>query len=137
MTIRNAILRAVPGAYILNSGINKLGMDEETAAGLQRMAAAGVPIMAEMTPAQFGKFLSYGETAVGAALLLPFVPSRLAGAALATFGAGLMASYFALPDMTLEDGVRPSEAGTAVAKDSWLVAIGAALMLPQSRRERL
>ena len=92
MKISTALLRAVPGAFILNSGINKLGLDEESAAGLQQMAANGVPMVENMTPAQFGKFLSYGEIAVGSALLLPFVPTRIAGAALTTFAAGLVAN---------------------------------------------
>ena len=111
------------------SGINKLGLDEESAAGLQQMAANGVPMVENMTPAQFGKFLSYGEIAVGSALLLPFVPTRIAGAALTTFAAGLVANYFSIDSMTQDDGIRPSEDGTAVAKDTWLAAIGLALLI--------
>ena len=45
MKISTALLRAVPGAFILNSGIGKLGLDEESAAGLQQMAANGVPMV--------------------------------------------------------------------------------------------
>ena len=134
MKLSNAILRAVPGLFILNSGINKLGMDDETAAGLQDMAKVGVPPVGDMTPAQFGKFLSYGEVAVGAALLLPIVPTRVAGATLTVFSSGLIANYFALPGMTQDDGIRPTEQGTALAKDSWLVAIGAALTLRGSKK---
>jgi len=37
MKLSTALLRAVPGAFILNSGIGKLGLDEESAAGLQQM----------------------------------------------------------------------------------------------------
>ena len=129
MKISTALLRAVPGAFILNSGINKLGLDEESAAGLQQMAANGVPMVENMTPAQFGKFLSYGEIAVGSALLLPFVPTRIAGAALTTFAVGLVANYFSIDSMTQDDGIRPSEDGTAVAKDTWLAAIGLALLI--------
>lgn len=129
MKLSTALLRAVPGAFILNSGIGKLGMDEETAKGMQGMAANGVPMVKKMTSAQFGKFLSYGEIAVGAALLLPFVPTRIAGAALTTFSAGLVANYFAIDSMTEDDGIRPSQDGTPLAKDTWLVAIGTSLML--------
>lgn len=128
MKLSTALLRAVPGAFILNSGIGKLGMDEETAKGMQGMAANGVPMVKKMTSAQFGKFLSYGEIAVGAALLLPFVPTRIAGAALTTFSAGLVANYFAIDSMTEDDGIRPSQDGTPLAKDTWLVAIGTSLM---------
>ncbi|UVI36694.1 hypothetical protein [Brevibacterium spongiae] len=135
MKITNALLRAVPGAFILNSGIGKLGLDEESAAGLQQMAANGVPMVENLTPAQFGKFLSYGEIAVGAALLLPFVPTRIAGAALTTFAAGLVSNYFSIDSMTEEDGIRPSQDGTAVAKDTWLAAIGLSLLLNGSSKK--
>jgi len=134
MRLSNAVLRAVPGAFILNSGIGKLGMDDETAAGLQEMATAGIPALESLTPAQFGKLLSYGEVALGTALLLPIVPTRLAGAALTAFSAGLVATYLAVPGMTEDDGIRPTQQGTALAKDSWLLAIGAALALRGSRK---
>ena len=39
MNLSSAILRAVPGAFILNSGIGKLGMSAEAAEGMQGMAA--------------------------------------------------------------------------------------------------
>ncbi|WP_166969697.1 hypothetical protein [Brevibacterium atlanticum] len=135
MKISTALLRAVPGAFILNSGIGKLGIDEDAAAGLQQMAANGVPVVENLTAAQFGKFLSYGEIAVGSALLLPFVPTRIAGAALTTFAAGLVANYFAIDSMTKDDGIRPSEDGTAVAKDTWLAAIGLALLISGSGKK--
>ncbi|HJE78374.1 MAG TPA: hypothetical protein K8V74_10585 [Brevibacterium epidermidis] len=136
MAISTALLRAVPGAFILNSGIGKLGLDEGSAAGLQQMAANGVPLVENMTPAQFGKFLSYGEIAVGSALLLPFVPTRIAGAALTTFAAGLVANYFSIDSMTKDDGIRPSEDGTAVAKDTWLAAIGLALLISGGSKKK-
>ncbi|WP_152349262.1 hypothetical protein [Brevibacterium sp. CFH 10365] len=129
MKLSTALLRAVPGAFILNSGIGKLGLDEESAAGLQQMAANGVPMVENLTPAQFGKFLSYGEIAVGSALLLPFVPTRIAGAALTTFASGLVANYFSIDSMTKDDGVRPSDDGIPLAKDTWLAAIGLALLI--------
>lgn len=129
MSIANLVLRAVPGAFILNSGIGKLGMDEATAEYLHGAAAKGVPAIAEMSPKQFGQFLTYGEIAVGTALLAPFVPTRVAGLALGTFASGLLASYFRTPEMTEADGVRPSQDGIALAKDSWLAAIAAALVL--------
>lgn len=129
MKLSTALLRAVPGAFILNSGIGKLGIDEESAKGLQQMAANGVPVVEKLSADQFGKFLCYGEIAVGAALLLPFVPTRVAGAALTTFSAGLVANYFSIDSMTEDDGIRPSQDGIPVAKDTWLAAIGLALLL--------
>lgn len=129
MSLSNAVLRAVPGAFILNSGIGHLRLTPEAAASMQEMAAKGIPQLAELTPEQFGKVLGYGEIAVGAALLAPFVPPRLAGLALTGFSAGLLSMYFGIPDMTEADGIRPSKAGIPLAKDSWILAIGLALLL--------
>lgn len=129
LNISTAILRAVPGAFILNAGIGKLNLPPEAAAGMQAMAAQGVPKLGELTPEQFAKFLSYGEIAVGSALLLPFVPTRVAGAALAGFAGGMLSMYFRTPELTENDGIRPSQQGTPVAKDTWLAAIAVALLL--------
>lgn len=129
MGLSHAVLRAIPGAFILNAGIGKLGLPPEAAASMQEMASKGIPQLGELTPEQFGKLLSFGEIAVGAALLTPFVPARLAGAALTTFAAGLLSMYFRIPELTEADGIRPSQAGTPIAKDSWLLAIGLALLL--------
>lgn len=134
MSLSTAVLRAVPGAFILNSGIGKLGMPAEMAEALQGMAAKGVPPLGDLTPEQFGKFLSYGEIAVGAALLLPFVPRKVAGLGLAAFSGSMMSMYLRTPGMTEADGVRPSQDGTALAKDSWLLAIAAALLLSEGKK---
>ena len=134
MSLSSAVLRAVPGAFILNSGIGKLGMPAEMAEALQGMAAKGVPPLGDLTPEQFGKFLSYGEIAVGAALLLPFVPRKVAGLGLAAFSGSMVAMYLRTPGMTEADGVRPSQDGTSLAKDSWLLAIAAALILSEGKK---
>lgn len=135
MNLSNAVLRAVPGAYILNSGIDKRALSPEAAEALQGMAVKGVPPLGKLTPEQFGKFLSGAEIAVGAALLTPFVPRRVAGAALAAFSGGMLAMYLRTPEMTLDDGIRPSQAGTPVAKDSWLLAIAVALLLGRGKKD--
>ena len=36
--------------------------------------------------------------------------------------------YFGNDAMTEDDGIRPSQEGLALSKDSWLVSIGTALM---------
>src|SRR5690625_2284368 len=136
MSLTNTILRAVPGAFILNSGIGKLGMDAETAEPMQGMAAQGVPPLGKLTPEQFAKFLSYGETAVGAALLLPLVPTRLAGLALAGFGRSLVSTHLRAAGMTGADGVRATQDGTALAKDTWMLAIAGALLLNQAGKKK-
>ncbi|GAB3045578.1 hypothetical protein [Sediminivirga luteola] len=133
--IATAALRGVTGAFILNSGLGKLQLDEESAAGLREFASSGIPALKELDPATFKKLVSYGEIAVGSALLLPFVNKRLAGLALGAFSAGLLAIYFRNPALTEEDGVRPSQDGTAIAKDVWMAGIAAALIFGPSDKK--
>lgn len=128
MSLSNAILRGVTGAFILNSGLSKRGMPTEAAQGMQGFAATGVPALKNMSPDTFGTFITYSEIGVGAALLTPFVPKKVAGAALGTFSAGLLSMYFRNPAMTESDGIRPSQEGMSLAKDSFLAAIAGALL---------
>ena len=126
--LSNGILRAVTGAYILNSGIGKLKLDEQTATSIQEMAATGVPQVKELDAPTFGRLLSGSEIALGTALLTPFVSHRLVGLGLAGFAGGLLTMYFSNPAMTESDHVRPSQAGIPLSKDTWLAAIGLALL---------
>ncbi|GAB2543867.1 hypothetical protein [Brachybacterium huguangmaarense] len=135
MRIANFVLRAVPGAFVLNSGLGKLKLDHDSAKYLQDAASKGIPAVKDMTPEQFGKFLSFGEIAVGSALLLPFVPTRVAGLALGSLATGLVAAYFRTPEMTEADGVRPTEQGMPVSKDTWLAAIAIALILGGAKKD--
>ncbi|WP_431710120.1 hypothetical protein [Glutamicibacter uratoxydans] len=128
ISIANAALRLVSGAFILNSGINKMRLDEESAAGLQQMAVNGVPQLASLEPAVFGKVVSGAEIGLGSALLLPLIPSRLAGLGLAAFSGVMISSYLRTPGMTESDGVRPTADGIALAKDVWLAGMAVALM---------
>lgn len=129
MKLSHIPLRLATGAFILNSGMGKMKLDADSAAGMQQMAANAVPQVGNLDPEQFGKYLSYAETALGAALLAPFIPSRLAGLGLSAFSAGLLAMYLRTPGMTQEDGVRPTQDGTAVAKDVWMLGIGLSMVL--------
>ena len=95
----NAALRLTAGALILDAGVKKLTADEGTYAFLQQMAATGGPAVAKLDAATFGKLISGAETALGATLLVPFIPSRLAGAGLTAFAANLMTMYFRNPNM--------------------------------------
>lgn len=125
----HAPLRVATGAYILNSGVSKLGADEGTAQYLHGAAAGAYPaVFGEMEPRRFAKVIAYSEIALGAALLTPKVSATVAGAALTGFGASLMGMYLQTPSMTLDDGIRPSQEGTAVAKDVWLVGAGLTLL---------
>lgn len=132
-SISNAALRLVSGAFILNAGIGKLKLPPEQAAGLQGAAGALIPQVADLTPASFGKYLSYSEIGLGAFVLAPFIPSRLAGLALGAFSGGLVALYLKSPGMTEPDGIRPTPAGTAMAKDFWLAGIAVALLFHRNR----
>lgn len=125
-------VRAAAGAFILNSGLSKLqANDEEMHKGVHGMATTAYPQLGSVEPKTFVKVLGGVETALGAALLAPFVSPGLAGAGLTAFAAGLLGLYFRVPGMT-EDGIRPSQQGLALAKDSWLLAIGTALMLDRA-----
>ena len=129
MSLSNAILRGVTGAFVLNSGLGKRNLPTEAAQGLQGFAATGVPQVTKMDPDTFGKFVAYSEIGIGAALLTPVVPPRLAGAALGAFSAGLLAMYFRNPAMTEADGIRPSQEGLSLSKDAFLAAIAGALIV--------
>lgn len=129
MNLTHIPLRVTTGAFILNSGIAKLGADEGTAQFLHGAAAATYPgLFKDMKPASFSQLLAYSEIAVGAALLAPMVPPAVAGAALTGFGASLLGMYVKTPSMTESDGIRPSQEGIAVAKDVWLVGAGLTLL---------
>ena len=127
--ISNAILRAVPGAFLLQSGYGKLSLDKESTEGLKQFAATGVPQFADWDSETFGKFIAGSELAIGAMLVTPFVSKRLAGAGLLAFSAGLLTMYFRNPEMTQDDGIRPSESGMTLSKDAFMAAIGAALVV--------
>jgi len=62
--------------------------------------------------------LAASEIALGTALLAPVVPSALAGAALTGFSGSLLTMYH-------EPGsVWPTQTGTGVSKDVWMLGIG-------------
>ncbi|MDQ1058425.1 hypothetical protein QFZ23_002326 [Arthrobacter globiformis] len=122
-------LRLTTGAFILNAGYGKRHLDKDSAAGLQSMAAKVIPPVTRMKPETFGKVLSYAEMTLGAALLAPFLPSRLVGVGLGIFSGSLLTMYRRIPGMTQADGIRPSQQGTALAKDVWMFGIAVALVL--------
>jgi hypothetical protein len=127
----NLPLRLTAGAFIVNSGAGILSADEETAAGLQGLAAGSYPFLAKMKPLVFARMLGATELAIGAALLLPVVPDGLAGAALTAFSSGLVGLYLRTPGMRQEGSLRPSQQGIPLAKDIWLLGIGVSLMLSE------
>ena len=121
--------RIATGAFILNSGLGKRNADEGTAAGLHGFAASTYPFLKDVPPATFAKALSTAEIVIGAALLTPFVPTVVAGAALTGFSAGLLGLYLRTPGMTKPGrSVAPTQEGLPIAKDVWMLGIGLGLL---------
>lgn len=121
--------RLVTGAFILNSGLGKRSVDDATAARLRGFASVAFPMFANVPADRFARGLSTGEIVLGAALLAPIVPPFPAGAALTAFSAGLLRMYLKSPDMHEPGSLKPTQQGTALAKDVWMLGIGVGLML--------
>jgi hypothetical protein len=128
ITLSEIAPRISAGALILNSGMEKRGADEATAAGLHGFAAGTYPFLKSVPPQQFAKALSTSEIALGVLLLTPFVPTAVAGAALTVFSGGLLGLYLKTPGMRKPGSLAPAEAGLPIAKDSWLLGIGIGLV---------
>ncbi|CAL9662629.1 hypothetical protein [Streptomyces sp. enrichment culture] len=122
--LRHVAPRLATGAFILNSGLAKRGADEQTAATMHGMAKNTYPFLGKVESQKFIRLLSAGEIALGAALLLPVVPTALAGVGLTAFSAGLVGLYLRTPGMREEGSLRPTQEGTALAKDTWMLGIG-------------
>ena len=120
--------RVFPGLVFLNSGIGKLGIDEDGAKGLQDFAGTALPFVKKIPAKTFGRVLAGSEVATAAALLTPLVPNKVAGAALTAFGAGFTAMYLRTPGLTENGSVRPTDQGLPMLKDTWLLGTGLALL---------
>jgi uncharacterized membrane protein YphA (DoxX/SURF4 family) len=126
--LRNLPPRLATGGYILHAGLEKWKGTEERAKGVHAVAAGAFPFLAKVPPTAFLKALSATEIAVGAALLTPIVPNKVAGAALTAFSGGLVTMYLRTPSMHNPGSVWPTQAGTGVSKDVWMLAIGLGLL---------
>ncbi|MBT2509291.1 hypothetical protein J7I98_26120 [Streptomyces sp. ISL-98] len=121
-------LRLTVGAFFLNSGLSKRDADQATAERLQQFATAAYPFLGKLDAQKFARLLSTGEIAVAAALLLPVVPAAVAGAALSAFSCGTLGLYLRTPGMRQEGSLRPTEQGTVLAKDVWMLGAGISLI---------
>jgi hypothetical protein len=128
-TWREMPARIATGAFILNSGVDKAGADDQTAQGLHGMASGAYPFLGGRDPKGFVGTLSKGEIALGALLLTPLVPTVVAGAALTGFSAALLGMYLRTPGLTREDGVRPTPDGIGIAKDVFMLGIGVSMLV--------
>ncbi|HEV3382015.1 MAG TPA: hypothetical protein VG142_13680 [Trebonia sp.] len=121
--------RVATGAFILNSGVGKLSADDEAAAQLQGFAAAAYPFLAKLKPRDFKRILAASEITLGAVLLLPVIPSAVAGAGLAAFSGGLMGMYARVPGLRKQGSVQPTQEGIPLAQDIWLMGIALGLVV--------
>ena len=120
--------RLATGGYILHAGIGNWKGSPETAAGIHGAAAAAFPFLKDIPPDKFLRMLAAGEIATGTALLLPLMPSKLAGLALTGFSGSLLTMYWRTPAMRKPGSIWPTPAGTAVSKDVWMLGIGLGLL---------
>jgi hypothetical protein len=120
--------RIAAGAFIVNSGLTKLKVDEEHAVQLHGMATTAYPFLKAIPPTTFARLLAASELALGTSLLLPVVPTAVAGAGLAAFAGGLFGLYLRMPGTHEPGSLRPTEKGLALAKDVWLLGMGLSLV---------
>ena len=134
--LRRAPLRAATGAYIFNEGLGKVTSDdEEKAKAIHAMAADAYPVLNKIEPKLFLKLLGGAETALGAALLLPMVPAVVAGLGLTGFSGALLGVYWRTPHLHEANSPRPTQHGTAIAKDVWMFGIGSNLVVDAALSE--
>jgi uncharacterized membrane protein YphA (DoxX/SURF4 family) len=123
--------RLATGAFILNSGITKLSADEQAASTVHAMATGTYPALKRVDYRLFTKLVAAGEIALGAALVLPVVPTAVAATGLAAFSTGLLGLYFRTPGMRQRGSLRPTVNGVALAKDVWMLGIASGLLIDE------
>lgn len=131
----NFPIRLAAGLFILNSGLSKRNADDETAKHLHGFAVSTYPFLGKLEAGNFTKLLSSAEIALGMALLTPVVPTRLVGAGLTAFSGGLLGLYVKTPGMRQKGSIRPTQDGLALAKDSWLLAMGLSLLAAPRKKK--
>jgi uncharacterized membrane protein YphA (DoxX/SURF4 family) len=129
MRLRNLPTRLATGAYILHAGWTKWHGNEDMAAGMHGAASGAFPVLQSVKATDFLKGLSVTEMTVGAALLAPVVPPAIAGVALTGFSGALVTMYLRTEGMHKPGSIWPTQQGTAVSKDSWMLGIGLGLIV--------
>jgi uncharacterized membrane protein YphA (DoxX/SURF4 family) len=128
LQLRDVPARAASGVYILHAGLEKWKGTEEQAKGVHGMATGAFPFLAKVPPTTFLKGLAAAEIGTGAALLVPVVSNRIAGACLTAFAGGLVTMYMRTPALHKPGSFWPTQAGTGISKDVWLLGIGLGLL---------
>ncbi|MEV6283771.1 hypothetical protein [Kribbella sp. NPDC051770] len=129
-------LRLGAGVFILGSGLGKVTQDAATADQTHGFAVTAYPMLGKVEPRLFLRALGAGELALGTALLIPVVPTALVGLGLTAFSTGLLGLYLRGPGLRREGSLRPTEQGMGIAKDVWLLAIGAAFVVDELEQRR-
>jgi uncharacterized membrane protein YphA (DoxX/SURF4 family) len=119
--------RLATGAFILHSGWEKWHGSEQQAEGVHGLAAGSFPVLRQVPPTQFLRLLAVTEMAVGSLLLWPFAPNAISGALLSGFSGALLAVYWRSP-LRKPGSIWPTQAGTAISKDVWMLGIGLGLL---------
>ena len=126
---RDIPVRLATGAYVLHAGLEKWHADDIRAEAIHGMAADAFPGLKQIPPPRFLRLLAAAEIATGAVLLAPVVPNLVAGAVLTGFSGTLVAMYGRTPALRKPGSIWPSQAGTAVSKDVWMLGIGLGLVV--------
>jgi uncharacterized membrane protein YkgB len=122
-------LRVSNGAIILWQGV-RIFTQPQRGEWLLPLAAHTVPQLPSLmgnSPHRFARVLGAAETVLAVWLLSGRSP-RAAGVALTVFGSATFSLLFTVPGMREEGSVwEPSQEGTAIAKDLWMIGSGLAL----------
>lgn len=127
--IRHLPTRLATGAFILNAGLIKLDADDEAAKNLHATASTAYPMSEQVDRDVFVKALAATEVALGAALVAPVVPTRMAALGLAAYSGGLLGMYMRIPGMRQHGSIRPTQDGMALAKDVWMAGIALTMLM--------
>jgi hypothetical protein len=136
LAARDVPPRGATGAFILHAGLGKWRGTPETAAGVHGMAVGAFPFLRHIPPKKFLRMLAAAEIATGTALLTPFVPNKVAGAALTAFSGSLLTMYWRTPALRKSGSVWPTPAGIGVSKDVWMLGIGLGLVAAEACNQR-
>jgi uncharacterized membrane protein YphA (DoxX/SURF4 family) len=129
MRLRNLPTRLTTGGFIFHSGLEKWNAGPEAAEGMHAMASQTFPVLKKVSPPTFLKLLAVGEMTTGALLLAPMVSPLKAGVALTGFSSALATLYAKTPGMRRQGSIWPTPEGIGLAKDVWMVGVGAGLVL--------
>jgi hypothetical protein len=122
-------LRLVSGAGMVDPGLGNRNADETIAKQLHGFATGAYPVPATVDRPRSPGALSAGEVTLGALLLSPPVPAAVAETGLLGYAAALLGLHARTPGMRRPNTLHHTPDAVSLAKDSWLRAIGAALVL--------